>query len=123
MPRTWRALQGWHKLHIHGEGAPELMEVLAVMEDEMRREGRSDEADALAVATDCWLRGAEVFGLRGEDVVLHKEHTGEEGGVLQAVLRIGVAERGEAATTGMRQGVRVDSPYVVQLLAAKKAGR
>ena len=39
------------------------------------------------------------------------------------MLRIGVAERGEAAKTGMRQGVRVDSPHVVALLARRKGER
>ena len=63
----------------------------------MKERGYLEESEALAVIADCWLRCSEAFALRGEDIVLHEEGSGPEAGVQQAVLRIGVAERGEAA--------------------------
>ena len=54
------------------------------------------------MAVDCWLRSSETFALRAEDLALHVEEEGAEAGQQQDVLRIGVAERGEAAKTGMR---------------------
>ena len=123
LPRAWRALQGWHRIHIHGEGAPEALELLAVMEETMKERGQLEESEALAVIADCWLRCSEAFALRSEDIVLMKERSGPEAGVQQAVLRIGVAERGEAAKTGMRQGVRVDTPHAVDILSRRKEER
>ena len=67
----------------------------------MRSSGRQEEGCALDVAMGCWLRNSETFAPRAEDVVMHVEEEGAEAGQQQAVLRIGVAERGEAAKTGM----------------------
>eukprot|EP00972_Heterocapsa_arctica_P112519 16432257-Heterocapsa_arctica.AAC.1 len=58
----------------------------------------------------------EFLNLRAEDVVILRER-----GAVEATLRLGVAERGESAKTGMRQGVRVDSPHVVAMLARRIA--
>ena len=50
--------------------------------------------------------------LRIEDVIFALNPDGEK----EAMLRLGVAERAESTKTGMRQGVRVDSPYVLKIL-------
>ena len=39
-------------------------------------------------------------------------------GQLQGMIRLGVAERNESTKTGMRQGVRIDSPYVLKPLGS-----
>ena len=50
--------------------------------------------------------------LRIEDVIFVTNHDG----ITEGTLRLGVAERSESTKTGMRQGVRVDSPYVLHIL-------
>jgi hypothetical protein len=116
MPRAWRCLLGWHRIHIHGEGSPLPIEILACVSDEMRLAGALDAADALDLAVDCYLRSMEFLNLCAEDVIILRER-----GAVEATLRLGVAERGESAKTGMRQGVRVDSPHVVAMLVRRKA--
>ena len=111
-PRAWRCLNRWHKMHIHGEGGPEVVELLACMEHQMRLQGGHAEADALAVALGCYLSTVGLFMLRIEDVIFALNPDGEK----EAMLRLGVAERAESTKTGMRQGVRVDSPYVLKIL-------
>ena len=118
MPRAWKCLHGWHKVHIHGEGGPEAVEVLACMEQEMRRSGADDDADALALAVDCYLRTMELFLLRVEDLAVITVD-----GVQEGMIRLGVAERAESTKTGMRQGVRIDSPYVLNLLQQRCRGK
>ena len=116
MPRSWRCLLGWHRVHIHGEGSPLPIELIACIAEAMRKAAQPDAADAVELATDCYLRSMELLALRATDVVIL-----EEKGARQAVVRLGAAERGESAKTGMRQGVRVDSPHVIDMLVQRKA--
>ena len=104
LPRSWRCLHGWHKVHIHGEGGPEAVELLACLEQQMRADGHHSEADALALAVDAYLRTCELFMLRVEDLVTFDGY---------GMIKLGVAERAESTKTGMRQGVRIDSPYTL----------
>ena len=39
MPRASRSLLGWHKLHVHGEGQGLPIEILVLVEKEMREAG------------------------------------------------------------------------------------
>lgn len=119
MPRAWRCLQGWHRIHVHGEGGPEAPELLVLMEVQMRAAGSPDEADALALGFDCYLRSMEIFKLRVEDIIFVTNSDGSS----EASLRLGVAERGESTKTGTRQGVRVDTPYVFDMLRRRTFGR
>ena len=88
------------------------VELLACMEQQMRQQSGSEEADALALALDCYLRSGELFMLRVEDVVFATNPHGDK----EAMIRLGVAERAESTKTGMRQGVRVDTPHVLSIL-------
>ena len=111
LPRAWRCLHGWHKIWIHGEGGPEAVELLACMEAQMRADNRDTEADILALCLDCYLRIGEAFLLRKEDYIATADSND-----LDAMIKLGVAERNETTKTGMRQGVRLDSPYVIKLM-------
>jgi hypothetical protein len=114
LPRSARCLMGWHKNHIHGEGSAIPIEIIAVVEQRMRQDNNSVEADVVAVSLDCYLRSMEALGLRREDVVVAPSVQND--GTEELTLRLGVVERKEQTKTGYRQGVRVDSPYVMQLL-------
>ena len=99
LPRAHRSLLGWHKIHIHGEGGPQPYPLLLVVSVWMREHGYHEEADALEISLDAFLRSSEWFHLVWQDVVFYLDET---------MLRLGVAERGESTKTGMRQGVRLD---------------
>jgi hypothetical protein len=113
MPCSHRCLLGWHKLWIHGEGSPIPLEILAVIEADLRANGYHEEADALVLAQDAYLRSCEWDQLQAEDVIFSSTPDGEE----EMVLRLGVAERNETTKTGMRQGSRLDWPYTMKMLA------
>ena len=122
LPRASRCLLGWHRLHIHGEGGPMPQEAIACVEEWLLLKGHVEESFLVALCFDSYLRTGEAFALRVEDVVVLRDASGA---VLDVTLRIGVAERGKSAKTGMRQGVRVDPPHVVDLLVSRlsdKAG-
>ena len=53
--------------------------------------------------------------LRAADIIVLREKDNFE-----VSLKLGFAERGESAKTGVRQGVRVDSPYLATMLADRK---
>ena len=116
LPRAWRCLLAWHRIHIHGEGSPLPLELLACVAEAMRSAQQLDAADGLELAVDCYLRFMEIKNLRSEDIIVLRE-----GGLMEVTLRLGVAERGESTKTGMRQGVRVDSPHMANMLARRKA--
>ena len=115
LPRSNRALRAWHKMHVAGEGGPQPLEVWAVLDETMRLAGAVEAADAAALAVDAYLRSAELFGLRAEDIVDSNE------GVV--AIKLGVQERNERTKTGVRQGVIIDRPHVAAMLRARKAGR
>ena len=68
--------------------------------DIMRRSSRTEEADALMLAHDCFLRAGELQMLRTADV--------SEDGSGDMAIRLGVNERNEKTKTGANQGVRID---------------
>jgi len=121
-PRTARSLLGWHKIFIHGEGGPQPMEILVLVEQTMRENGDAEEADAFATGLDGYLRSQEIMALRAEDVKVIFLEDGE----MDVALRLGVAERGEDTKTGSRQGVRLDYPHtmdiVMRRVSQKKPG-
>ena len=87
LPRAWPCLLAWHRVHIHGEGAPEALKTLACVADEMRRAKCHDEAAAPDLAVDCYLRSMDFLNLCAEDViVLEGSH------VTEVTLRLGVAD-------------------------------
>ena len=85
-------------------------ELIAVLEDELRKMALAEEADILATCADCYMREQDAFQLQTQDVVVTKD---------EVCLFFGIAERGEASKTGRRQGVRVDTPYVMNILRQK----
>ena len=101
LPLSWRCLAAWQRNQVYGEGQPVSDGVLACIQDAMRQEGHVEEADALAVAHDCYLRQSDFLQLRPADIIF----AGDEVAVL---IRY--------AKTGPRQGVRVDWPGTAELL-------
>ena len=91
------------------------METWALILANLRQRDQNEEADALAVGLDAYLRSGEIFALRAEDIVDANE------GVV--AIKLGVPERNERTKTGVRQGVLIDRPHVADLLRARKASR
>ncbi|CAK0885370.1 unnamed protein product [Prorocentrum cordatum] len=119
LPRSNRALRALHRLHVAGEGGPQLLELWAVLDEAMRLAGNQEAADAAEVALDAYLRSAELFGLRAADVVIDVDPAGEQ----VVAPRLVVPERGERTKTGMRQGVLIDRAHVADMLVRRKAER
>ena len=121
LPRAHRALKGWHRVYIHGEGGPQPMALWAVVIDQLRHvEKDAEVADALALGLDCYLRISEIFALRCEDVVVVSSPTGP---IVSIMLGVVSEDRAETTKTGRRQGVIVDYPDVADMLVARKARR
>lgn len=116
LSRSYKCCQSWHRMHIGGEGGPESDESLLVVIDSMRKHGDTEEADALEIAADCYLRRQDLLQMRVSDLVVAHE----DGAICDVAVMLGAAERGESAKTGRRQGVRPDFPRSVQILANKK---
>ena len=83
----------------------------------MRQDGRDGVADILLLAFDCYLRIGEVFMLKHGDLFVAKNPAGK----IEAMIRLGVAERGESTKTGMRQGVRIDYPVTIEMMQRRSA--
>ena len=81
----------------------------------MRRNGAKEEADALALAHDCFPRSGELLMLRVADV----ERASDD----DVIIRLGVRERKEKTKTGSHQGVRVDWSGTAKMLARQLAAR
>eukprot|EP00974_Lingulodinium_polyedra_P078017 7552670-Lingulodinium_polyedra.AAC.1 len=114
LPRAWRCLAAWQRNQVFGEGGPESDELLAALQAVMRRAGRQEEADALALAHDCYLRESDFLQLRVQDVVLTD---GSEAGGPEAAVLIPWAK------TGAAQGVRVDWSGTRAMLVERTRGR
>ena len=93
------------------------MEIWALVEKRLLDDGERDAADALSTGIDGYLRTAEIFGLRGEDISITGAGTSE----MIVSLRLGVPERGESTNTGIRQGVIIDWPCVADMLARRRS--
>ncbi|CAK0891907.1 unnamed protein product [Prorocentrum cordatum] len=115
LPRANRALRAWHKMHVAGEGGPQPLEVWAALDEAMRLAGSVEAADAAALAVDAYLRSAEVFALRAEDIVDADDDV--------VAIKLGVQERNERTKTGVRQGVLIDRPHIADMLRARKAAK
>ncbi|CAK0891744.1 unnamed protein product [Prorocentrum cordatum] len=115
LPRANRALRAWHKMHVAGEGGPQPLEVWAALDEAMRLAGSVEAADAAALAVDAYLRSAEVFALRVEDIVDADDDV--------VAIKLGVQERNERTKTGVRQGVLIDRPHIADMLRARKAAK
>jgi hypothetical protein len=117
MHRAWKTLKAWQRGHVGGEGSPETEESMGCLMQAMDLLGYTEEADALRLALDSYLRTAELFALCAEDIVVDASKTG----VPDVALRLGVVERNESTKTGVRQGVRLDWPGTVDIVI-KRAG-
>ncbi|CAK0869509.1 unnamed protein product, partial [Prorocentrum cordatum] len=115
LPRANRALRAWHKMHVAGEGGPQPLEVWAALDEAMRLAGSVEAADAAALAVDAYLRSAEVFALRVEDIIDADDDV--------VAIKLGVQERNERTKTGVRQGVLIDRPHIADMLRARKAAK
>ena len=116
LPRANRALRGWHRIYIHGEGGPQPMEIWALVAQNLKDRGEEEVRDALNLGLDAYLRSSEIFTLLAEDVSITGEGTADQ----VVSIRLGVAERNESTKTGMRQGVLIDWPDVADMLVTRK---
>jgi hypothetical protein len=120
LPRAWKCLLAWQRSYIGNEGGPEAEEAIGVIMTAMTDLGYPEEARALAVALDGYLRTHDLFQLQVRDVIV----TTLAGSSIQEVaLKLGVAERGESSKTGPRQGVRIDWPGTAELLKKQVLGK
>ena len=94
------------------EGGPEVCELLAVMQEEMRLDGPigDEAADAMMLASDCYLRGGEAFSLKVQDVIIDNS-CGE------VVIYLAHTK------TGAHQGVRIDFPQTERMLKERVRGK
>ena len=90
-----------------------------MLDEALRLAGNVEAADAAELVLDAYLWSAELFGLRASDIGIDADAEGEQ----VAALRLGVAERGERAKTGMRQGVLIDRKHVADMRAQRRAER
>ena len=114
LPKSWRSLAAWRRNFIAGEGGPETCEMIWCLIAEMREAQREEEADALSLQHDCYLRAGELLLLRVTDV----SSDGDDW-----VIRLGIKERKEKTKTGSHQGVRVDWPGTEAMLKKRTARR
>ena len=114
MPLAWASLLSWQRGHVGGEGQPEVLEALFGIHKAMLDLGYVEEADALLLQIDLWLREDDLFKLQVQDVVFARSK--REDGRPETAVKLGVATRGESAKTGMHQGGRVDHELVVAML-------
>ena len=119
LPNAWRALLSWQKNHHGGEGQPEADEAIGCMIRAMQDMGHHEEADALMLAADGWLREHELFMIRAEDVTIATVNTGPNNDE-DIAIRMGVSERKETTKTGKNQGVRLDWSGVKKMVKQRK---
>jgi len=106
------ALRSWDKMVVAGEGTPVPWVLVALIADALREAGEHEAADIVILSADMYLRESDWSMLRAGDVV-------NANGLVAIML--GVAERGEMAKTGPRQGVRPDYPLTAQILLERAA--
>ena len=115
LPVSRRAIKSWEKFAVQGEGGPVPWAVVGAiaswLEDQPEAEAHLAAQIVLASA-DMYLRESDWENIRTQDVA-----DGDAG----MAITLGVAERGEATKTGVRQGVRPDRPGVEALLRARLA--
>ena len=111
LPLCARAIASWKRLvGSGGEGGPMSHEAVISISLELARRGYLLDSVVVLLADDCYLRGQDWQGLRGEDISV------SDAGVS---LLFGVRERGEKVKTGSNQGVVIEMDtlkYVLQEL-------
>ena len=98
MPRSWRSLLAWQRNFVQGEGGPEPDETIWCIIQAMRTADRTEEADALILAHDCYLRSDELMMIRVADISVVEQASGPD-----VVVRLGEPSRQERTKTGPRQ--------------------
>jgi len=112
-----RALKGWERMFVAGEGAATTWQCVGAIAARMRVSGHSLGADLVLCAADLYLGSSDWALVKREDVVgVFSEERPNELAVL-----LGVAERGESTKTGTRQGVRPDRIGVSRILSRLRA--
>lgn len=98
-PLANRALQGWSRFEIQGEGAPCTWDEALAISQVMLEDGDEESADLVLLMGDAYLRQSDWRNIQGVDVSF-----GEQ----QCSVELGIAERGETTKTGSKQGVVFD---------------
>jgi hypothetical protein len=120
MPRSWAALLSWQRGHVGGEGQPEAEETLGCIYHALVNNKCFEEADALLLALDGYLREHDLFSIRCQDIVFGLKRAD---GRPDTAIKLGVATRGESAKTGMHQGVRIDYCGTIDMLIRRIKNR
>ena len=111
LPVISRALKGWEKLRVGGEGEPIVEEVVMVLAEHFRRQGKDDFALIVETSMDVYWRQGEWEQLRHCDILDDD---------MNIAFAMGVAARGEPVKTSHNQGVIVDSRALTDEWRARK---
>ena len=115
LPISLRSLHTWESLKGSAEGGPACRESVHVMSEALMKKGRVDEAIAVEIALDGYLREQDWAQLRAEDVMTDWR----DGGICSTALLFGRRHRGESVKTGQEQGVQLESPLLRRLMAER----
>jgi hypothetical protein len=119
--RALKALHGWEKIHIPGEGRPMSRSAVFAVVSWFLKNGHTWEAVCAWLSWDCFLRESDWESVRLEDIFVVGEIFGSS--APQVTLRLGTAHRGLSTKTGPNHMVIVDSPLLRRILALlKEAG-
>ena len=112
-----RALHIWEDLQSSAEGGPCCRESVHAMAKEMIKQGFVDAAIAAETALDAYLREQDWDQLLAEDIAIDRRTAGSP----SVALLFGRRHRGESVKTGQEQGVKIESPLLVLILAERAA--
>lgn len=112
-PQSRRALDGWKKVEIQGEGRPVPWEGLHGIAQDMCDHGDSEAADIVEIMADTGMRESDWTLIAPEDISASAD--------FGVTVFLGNPRKGERTKTGVRQGVRVDRDGIAaRLLMYKK---
>ena len=109
-PLGWQSSKGWGRVTVENVGQPIGEESAACMEHRLRQQPCQDaqvSADLMTTCVDTGCREGELLKSRKADYTIGKN---------EVAIHLGVGNRGESTKTGRFQGVRVDGPYVQDIL-------
>ena len=115
LPFAWQGLTAWERVTVAQMGGAFTLEQLACMEADLSNhpDPKAKISGAMIpVAVDCYCREGDLLSLQCRDVTVVDS---------DVILHFGQPERGESTKTGRQQGVRVDSPYVADIVRARIA--
>ena len=113
-PLAQRALKGWQRLAVTGEGGPIPWPGVMVLRETLLEMDEPIAADIVIVAADCYLRGHDWHLIQVRDV----SSSGDKMGI-----QLGVPERGETTKTGTRQGVLPDFSLTKAIIQSNMEGK